>query len=96
MALSGGLHAYLLQKGIEQKVNLTEQCQDGKKLIAQSYSYISDYGHPVRKSPSLYGRKSTPTPKWKAEAYIFCMPIRPNKFSDFFDLCLHWVFVICV
>ena len=24
---------------------------------------------------------------------IFCLPLRP-KFSDFFDLCLHWVFVV--
>ena len=33
MALSGGLHAYFLQKGIEQKVNLLEQSQDSKKNI---------------------------------------------------------------
>ena len=25
---------------------------------------ITDYGRPVRKSPSLHGRKSTPTPKF--------------------------------
>ena len=25
---------------------------------------------------------------------IFCLPLRP-KFSDFFDLCLHWVSVVC-
>ena len=25
---------------------------------------------------------------------IFCLPYRP-KFSDFFDLCLHWVCVVC-
>ena len=28
MALAGGLHAYLPQKDIDQKVNLTEQHQD--------------------------------------------------------------------
>ena len=26
---------------------------------------------------------------------IFCLPHRP-KFSDFFNLCLHWVSVVCV
>ena len=31
VALSGGLHAYFSQKGIEQKVDLMEQCQDSKK-----------------------------------------------------------------
>jgi hypothetical protein len=45
----------------------------------------------VRKSPSLHGRKSNPNPKFlgTAEAYFVCH-IGPN-FSDFFDLCLHWV-----
>ena len=46
----------------------------------------TDYGHPDRKLSSLNGRKSTPTPK-------FCLPDLP-KFSDFFDLCLHWVSVV--
>ena len=34
----------------------------------------TDYGRPVRKSPSLHGRKSTPTPKFlgTAEAYFVC------------------------
>ena len=31
MAFLGGLHAHLLQKDIEIKVNLTEQIQDAKK-----------------------------------------------------------------
>ena len=30
VALSGGLHAYLPQKDIEKKVNLTEESQDAK------------------------------------------------------------------
>jgi hypothetical protein len=36
VALSGGLHAHLLQKDFEKKVNLTELSQDAKKknLIA--------------------------------------------------------------
>ena len=40
----------------------------------------TDYGHPVRKSPSLHGRS------------ILSLPHRP-KISDFFDLCHHWVSV---
>ena len=56
----------------------------------------TDYGHPVRKSPSLHGRKSTPSPRFlgTAAAYLVCH-IGP-KFSDFFDLCLHWVSVVRV
>ena len=52
------------------------------------------YGRPVRKSPLLHGRKSTPTPKFlgTAEAYFVCH-IGPN-FQIFFDLCLHWVSVV--
>ena len=40
---------------------------------------FTDYGRPVRKSPSLHGRKSTPTPKFlgTAEAYFVCQ-IGPN------------------
>ena len=36
---------------------------------------VTDYGRPVRKSPSLHGRKSNPNPKFlgTAEAY-FCLP----------------------
>ena len=34
----------------------------------------TDYGRPVRKSPSLHGQKSTPNPKFlnMAEAYFVC------------------------
>tara|TARA_B100000780_G_scaffold275130_1_gene241209 strand:+ start:175 stop:309 length:135 start_codon:yes stop_codon:yes gene_type:complete len=32
VAFLGGLHAHLLQKDIEIKVNLTEQIQDAKKI----------------------------------------------------------------
>ena len=39
----------------------------------------TDYGRPVRKSPSLHGRKFTPTPKFlgTAKAYFVCH-IGPN------------------
>ena len=55
-------------------------------------AYCTDYGRPVRKSPSLHSRKSTPTLKLYGHS-IFCLPHWP-KFSDFFDLCLHWVSVV--
>ena len=44
---------------------------------------LMDYGHPVRKSPSLHGRKSNPNPKCLGTAE-----------ADFFDLCRHWVSVV--
>ena len=42
----------------------------------------TNYGRPVRKSPLLHGRKSTPTPKFLgvAKAYFICH-IGPNFFS---------------
>ena len=38
------------------------------------YPSPTDYGRPVRKSPSLHGRKSNPNPKFigTAEAYFVC------------------------
>ena len=58
------------------------------QAVNQSLWKEKDYERPVRKSPLLHGQKSTPTPK-------FCLPHRP-KFSDFFDLSLHWVSVVRV
>ena len=58
-------------------------------------SNSTDYGRPVRKSPSLQGQKSTPTPKFlgMAEAYFVRLPHWPI-FSGIFDLCLHGVSVV--
>ena len=62
----------------------------------EPYLYVlsTDYERPERKWPSLHCRKLNPNPKFlgMAEAY-FCLPHRPN-FSDFFDLCRHWVSVV--
>ena len=53
----------------------------------------TDYGRPVKKSPSLHGRKSNPNPTFTGmvEAYFVCLI--GQKISCFFDLCLHWVSV---
>ena len=62
-------------------------------LTVNQLTPATDYGHTVRKLPSLHGRKSNPNPKFlgTAEAYFVCRP----KISDFFHLCLHWVSVVC-
>ena len=51
----------------------------------------TDYGHPVKKSPSLHGRKSNPNPKFlgTAEAYFVCH-IGPN-----FQISLIYAFTGC-
>ena len=51
----------------------------------------TDYGHPVKKSPSLHDRKSTPTSKslGTAEAYFVCR-ISPN-----FQISLVYAFIGC-
>ena len=54
-------------------------------------SMSTDYWHPVRKLPSLRGRKSTTTPK-----FLDAADAHQPKFSDFFEVCLHWVSVVYV
>ena len=51
----------------------------------------TDYGRPVRKSPSLHGRKSTPTPSFlgMAEALFVCH-IGPN-----FQIFLNYAVIGC-
>ena len=66
-----------------------------KNLRLNRYmQYITDYGHPERKIAF------TTEPKIQSQSQIFryvrsifCLSHRPN-FSDFFDLCLHWVSVV--
>jgi hypothetical protein len=60
--------------------------------VEKTMAYGTDCGRPVRKSPSLHGRKSTPTPKYlgTAEAYFFC-DIGPN-----FQISLIYAFVVLV
>ena len=56
-----------------------------------------DYGRLVRKSPSLHGQKSSPTPKFlgTAEAYFVCY-IGPNfQISlNYAYIAMHWVSVV--
>ena len=54
-------------------------------------TYCTNYGRPVRKSLSLQGRKSTPTPKFlgTAKAYFVCH-IGPN-----FQISLIYAFIGC-
>ena len=54
---------------------------------------ITDYGHPERKKSLLQGQKFNPKILRYGQS-IFFLPHRPN-FSDIFDLCLHWVYVVC-
>ena len=51
----------------------------------------TDYGRPVRKSPSLYGRKSNPNPKYigMAETYFVC------HISPKFQISLIYAFIGC-
>ena len=61
------------------------------KVIRALAPPSTDYGLPVRKSPSLHGRKSTPTLKFlgTAEAYFVCH-IGPN-----FQISLIYAFIGC-
>ena len=58
--------------------------------------WCTDFGRPVKKSPSLHGRKSTPTPKFlgTAEAY-FVRHIGQNfQISLIYAFIHHWVSVV--
>ena len=59
-----------------------------------TFSKARDNRRLVRKSTSMHGRKSTPKFLGTAKAF-FCLPRGP-KFSNFFDLDLHWVSVVRV
>ena len=52
---------------------------------------ITDYGRPVRKSPSLHGQKSTPTPKFldAVEIYVVC------QMDPDFQISLIYAFIGC-
>ena len=60
-------------------------------IISRRLVKNTDYGRSVRKSPLLYGRKSTPTPKClgTTEAYFVCH-IGPN-----FQISLIYTFIGC-
>jgi hypothetical protein len=57
----------------------------------QTMHTSTDYGRPERKQPSLHSRKFK---IFRYNQSIFCLLHWPN-FSDIFDLCLHWVYVVC-
>ena len=52
---------------------------------------VTDYGRPVKKSPSLHSRKSNPNPKFygTAEAYFVC------HISPKYQISLIHVFIWC-
>ena len=62
-----------------------------KNYIDSLSTKSTDYGRPVRKSPSLHGRKSNPNPKFigTAEAYFVCH-IGPK-----FQVSLIYAFIGC-
>ena len=68
--------------------------EDGFFILA--WAKTTDYGRPERKLPALHGHKFNPNPKFlgTAEAYFVCH-IDPIIQMRIFDLCLHWVSVVC-
>jgi hypothetical protein len=77
-------------------MQIKERLTHNKALRLSTNFFITstDYGRPVRKSPSLYTRKSNPNPKFlaTAEGYFVCH-IGP-KFHISFEGILHWVSVV--
>ena len=67
------------------------QMKTGKWFIKAVMLVTTDYGRPVRKSPSLHGQKSNPNPKFlgTAEAYFACH-IGPK-----FHISLIYAFIGC-
>jgi hypothetical protein len=61
------------------------------KADQREYQFGNSLPHGLRKSPSLHGQKSAPTPKFlgMAEAYFVC-PIDPN-----FQISLIYAFIRC-
>ena len=83
------LHVSVLVAGVAKVIKFS--CTALYPLLNLCITEITDYGHLVRKSPSLHGQKSTPTPKFlgMAEAYFVCH-ISPN-----FQISLIYAFIGC-
>ena len=62
-----------------------------RKCQVDSITVATDYGRPVKKSPSLHGRKSTPTLKFlgATKAYLVC------HISTNFLITLIYAFIWC-
>ena len=73
------------------KTKLNILCFSSNTQNICAFCSVIYYGRPLRKSPSLPGRKSTPTPKFlgTAKAYFVCH-IRPN-----FQISLIYAFIGC-
>ena len=87
------LHVSVLVAGVAKVIKFS--CTALYPLLNLCITEITDYGH-------LLGEEIAFTAWPKIHSYsqifrygrsIFCLPHRP-KFSDFFDLCLHWVSVV--
>ena len=87
---------------VEMMVNVDEMTNSKVKIIwgcnNGSWSLKDDYKHGLRTPGEEIA--FTAQPKINSHSQIlrygrsiFCLPHRP-KFSDFFDLCLHWVSVV--
>ena len=59
--------------------------------VVHTIVHTTDYGRPVRKSPSLHGQKSTPNPKFlgTAKAYFVC------HIGPIFQISLIYAFIGC-
>ena len=65
-------------------------------FISDKYKHdnISDHGlRTPREEIAFTARPKIHSQIFRYGRSIFCLPHRP-KFSDFFDLCLHWVSVV--
>ena len=88
----GDLFILLKKCNFYHKINIKRQQEvNFQNGLFRSIHISTDYGRPVRKSPSLHGRKSTPTPKFlgTAEAYFVCH-MSPN-----FQISLIYAFIGC-
>ena len=82
-----------------QKAHLKARKLQGYKEYQECLSILDTLIHGLRSPREEIAFTARPKIQSQSQIFrcgqsIFCLPHRPN-FSDFFDLCLHWVSIVC-
>ena len=81
------------------KMNITKQSHTNIEIPLVHFKAIYVISHGLRTPDGEIAFTARPKINSHSQIFrygrsIFCLPYRP-KSSDFFDLCLHWVSVVC-
>ena len=78
---------------VDTEIGIIHQCK--VQAFLKEISDFTDYGRREEIAFTARPKIQSQSQIFRYGRSIFCLPHRPN-FSDIFDLCLHWVSVVCV